>query len=182
MLLAALSSAQMAAIAGMGAAFIIFALVSSVLVPHFRPEFPARALIPYVALCGLFFVGMMMVIVFAAREPHEARAGEEKPGQTTPAIPTGNATTGKAFFVAQGCGQCHTFTPAGSKGTIGPDLDHLASDAKKANRGTVEEYTFESIDNPGAYVVPGFQNGIMPPFGQTLSKKQIADLVAYLTQ
>ena len=185
MLVLALSDGQVTAIALGGAAFIAFALVSSLLIPHYRPSFPGRHVIAYVALASCFFVGMMLIIVFAAREKPEARAeagGVNPPAQTTPAVPKGDAAAGKALFTAQGCSQCHTFTPAGAKGTIGPNLDKLRSDAKTANRGSLEQYTFESIDNPGAYVVPGFSNGIMPRFGQTLKKQQIADLVAYLTQ
>src|SRR5439155_13468015 len=36
---------------------------------------------------------------------------------------------GKAVFVNQGCGACHTYAPAGSdaNGTIGPDLDKLST-------------------------------------------------------
>ena len=40
MLIASLSAAQKAGIAGMGAAFIIFALVSSFVIPRYRPNFP----------------------------------------------------------------------------------------------------------------------------------------------
>ena len=42
-------------------------------------------------------------------------------------------------------------------------------------------YRYESIVNPGAYVVQGFQSGIMPQdFGETLGEQDLADLVAYL--
>ena len=50
MLLASLSAAQKAGIAGMGAAFIVFALVSSFVVPRYRPNFPGRSVWPYVGL------------------------------------------------------------------------------------------------------------------------------------
>src|SRR5215468_9135346 len=82
---------------------------------------------------------------------------------TLPQAPTG-AAAGKAVFVANGCGGCHTFTPAGAAGKVGPDLDNLAADATKANRGSLEEYTKESIADPNAYIVPGFLPNVMPPF------------------
>ena len=93
----------------------------------------------------------------------------------------GDAAAGKALFVSQGCGGCHTFTPAGTNGKVGPDLDNLAADAKKANQGSVEEYTAASIKNPSAYTVPGFPAGVMPSYS-SLQDKQVADLVAFLTQ
>ena len=94
---------------------------------------------------------------------------------------TGNAKAGATLFVAQGCGGCHTFKPAGTNGTVGPDLDKLAAYAKTANQGSLQDFTHESIANPSAYIEKGYANA-MPNFGQTLSDKQIADLVAYLTQ
>jgi mono/diheme cytochrome c family protein len=96
--------------------------------------------------------------------------------------PAGNATAGAALFKSQGCDGCHTFKPAGSTAKVGPDLDDLAASAKKANQGSLEEFTHESIANPGAYVAPGYQNIMPTTFGQTLSAQQLADLVAYLTQ
>jgi cytochrome c oxidase subunit II len=103
------------------------------------------------------------------------------PTTTQAAAPAGNAKAGAALFKAQGCGGCHVFTPAGTNGKIGPDLDKLAQYAQQANRGSLTEFTRESIADPGAYLQPGYKN-VMPNFGQTLSPKQISDLVAYLTK
>ena len=93
----------------------------------------------------------------------------------------GDAKAGAALFTAQGCGGCHVFKPANSQGNVGPDLDKLAQYAKTANQGSLQEFTHESIANPSAYIEKGYPNA-MPNFGQSLSDKQIADLVAYLTQ
>src|SRR5262245_30869014 len=94
--------------------------------------------------------------------------------------PTG-AAAGKAIFTSSGCGGCHTFKPAGSTGKVGPDLDNLAADAKKANKGPLPVYVKESIEDPGAYVVPGFPNGVMPAYKGQLTNQQINDLVKFLT-
>jgi len=186
-LVASLSAAQKAGIAGMGAAFIVFALLSSLVLPRYRPDFPGkRGVGPYVALAFCFFAAMMAVIVFVGREKSEAKAeGGTTSAPTAPAPPPpapGNAAVGKRLFAANGCGSCHTFTPAGSRGTVGPDLDRLASDAKVANRGSVQQYAFESIHDPNAYIRPGFSAGVMPDFGASLTTAQIDDLVAFLTQ
>jgi cytochrome c551/c552 len=102
-------------------------------------------------------------------------------GQVQTSGPKGNAAAGKPLFASNGCNSCHTYAPAGSHGTVGPDLDKLAADAQKANQGTLEEYTHTSIVDPNAYVVPGFPKGVMPAF-TSLSDEQLADLVAFLTQ
>ena len=97
------------------------------------------------------------------------------------AVGKGDPAAGKQLYESNGCAGCHTFKPAASTGKVGPDLDNLAADAQKANQGTLDQYVAESIKNPGAYVVPGFPAGVMPSFS-SLSDKQVADLVAFLTQ
>ena len=87
----------------------------------------------------------------------------------------GNPGHGKALFVSEGCGGCHTFKAAGTSGKTGPDLD-------KNLKGKDEAYIRESIVDPNAKVAAGFQPGIMPPYGETLASKQVADLVAFLSQ
>jgi cytochrome c oxidase subunit II len=99
---------------------------------------------------------------------------------TVAQAPSG-AAAGKALFASNGCGGCHTYKPAGSGGKVGPDLDNLEADAKKANKGPVPVYTKQSIEDPSAYVVPGFPNGVMPPYKGKLTDAQIADLVKFLT-
>jgi mono/diheme cytochrome c family protein len=100
---------------------------------------------------------------------------------TVPKAPSGTAA-GKALFLSNGCGGCHTFKPAGTNGKVGPDLDNLAADAQKANHGSVEEYTRESIEDPNAYIVAGFPKGVMPAFKGKLTDSQINELVTFLTK
>ena len=95
--------------------------------------------------------------------------------------PTGSAA-GKALYDSNGCGGCHTFKPAASTGKVGPDLNNLAADATKANRGSLEQYTRESIEDPDAYIVSGFPKGVMPTFKGKLTDSQINELVSFLTQ
>ena len=190
MLLASLTSSQKLGIALMAAAFIVFALVSAFVLPKRNPDFPGRRhLWLYVGVVACFFAGMMSVIVFVDREPAEAEAkGPTTPTSTAPKPPTppavqGNPVTGKALFTAQGCIACHTFKPAGSTATTGPNLDNVATDAKTANRGSLDQYVTESIVDPNAYIVPKYPGSVMPQdFGTKLSAKQIADLVAFITQ
>ena len=98
---------------------------------------------------------------------------------TTQAAAKGNPQAGSKVFASQGCGGCHTFKPAGTNGTIGPDLDKLPEYAKTANM-PLADFAHESIVSPSSYVEKGYPNS-MPDFGSTLSDTQVADLVAYLT-
>ena len=94
---------------------------------------------------------------------------------TLPKAEAGNPAAGKALFVSQGCGGCHTFKAAGTNGKTGPDLD-------KALKGKDEAYIRESIVDPNATIASGFQPGIMPQYGEQLDSKQVADLVAFLSK
>jgi cytochrome c551/c552 len=99
---------------------------------------------------------------------------------TTP-LAKGDPAAGKKLFASQGCTGCHTYAPAGAHGTIGPDLDKLAQYAKQANQGSLQQFVQMSITTPSAYIQPGYQN-VMPTTYGNLPAKQIADLVAFLTQ
>jgi cytochrome c551/c552 len=92
----------------------------------------------------------------------------------------GGAANGKSLFASNGCVSCHTYKPAGSKASVGPDLDKLAAYAKQAKK-PLEPFVHESIVNPNAYVQPGFQPNVMPSFA-SLSKAQVDALVSFLTK
>lgn len=92
------------------------------------------------------------------------------------------ATEPEQIFTAAGCGGCHTFAPAGTSATVGPDLDELASVADQREPGLdAEEYTEEALVDPDAFVVDGFQAGVMPDtYGEQLDEEQLGTLVEYL--
>jgi cytochrome c551/c552 len=97
-------------------------------------------------------------------------------------VPKGNAAAGKAVFLTSGCGACHTFTPAGATAKIGPDLNMLADYAQKAGQPLAEFAQSAIVSPPPPYVPPGFKNIMPTTFGTSLSAKQLADLVAFVTQ
>jgi len=103
---------------------------------------------------------------------------------TAPATTTtagANAAAGKAVFVSSGCGACHTFAPAGTQATVGPNLDTApAADAKTAGMPLVA-FVKESIVDPNKYIAKGFPKGVMPStFGTQLSKTQLDGLVSFI--
>jgi mono/diheme cytochrome c family protein len=104
---------------------------------------------------------------------------EGQPPAAPPPQAKGDPAAGKQVFLDSGCGGCHTFKPAGSTGTTGPDLDKLPALAKKAGK-PLDAFVRESIVNPDAYVEDGFPAGVMPAWSG--DDKQLADLVAFLTE
>jgi mono/diheme cytochrome c family protein len=172
----ALSTSHEIGLAVTGAIFITFALLSSFLFPRFDPNFPGKkGLRWYIPLCFVFFAAMLGAVLYFGQEEKKAEA---TPGTTTAAA--GNPTAGKAVFTSAGCAACHTFTPAGSKATVGPDLDRVKEYANKAGQ-PLEDFVTEAIIHPPAkYVPPGFANTMPTTFGKTLTTQQIADLVAFI--
>ena len=182
-MLLALSSNQKLGLALAGAAFVAFALISAMLIPRYRPSFPAGHLGWFITACVLFTVGMLATVAFVAKETGEEEAAAETrtettettPTETTPTETTPTETTptetnaaggieaaGKVVFLAN-CAGCHTLSDAGTTGTVGPNLDEASpSEAKVATQ----------VTNGG---------GAMPPFKGTLSEQQIADVAAYVS-
>jgi sulfur oxidation c-type cytochrome SoxX len=90
------------------------------------------------------------------------------------------AMTGEQIFTAAGCAGCHTLSKAKATGKIGPSLDNLKQAAQQLGKGKPDAYVRQSILDPNAVVVKGFQAGVMPSFKGKLSDKQVQALVAYL--
>jgi mono/diheme cytochrome c family protein len=171
--------------------FIVFALLSSFVFPRRRPDFPGEQGRKWfiIATLALFVAMLFAVNVFAKEdeEPHGETAGEvapQEPGggdEPTPAETTGGTAqgdpaAGKAVFTSQGCGGCHAFAAAGTNATVGPDLDETLE-------GKDAAFIRESIVDPNAETASGYPQGVMPSdYGEKLSAKQIADLVAFLSQ
>jgi mono/diheme cytochrome c family protein len=175
--LAALSTGHKIGLVVAAAVFIGFALASALVIPRRQPGFPGRRVGLFVLVTLLLLAGMMAaVFVFGKEEESEAQeapAGETTTETTTPR-PTGNPTAGRAVFLSAGCGACHTFKAAGASATVGPNLD-------EALQGKSAEFIRTSIVDPNAEIAKGYPRNVMPQnFGQQLSDKQLADLIAFL--
>ena len=179
---AALSRGHQIGLAAVGAAFIVFALVSAFVLPRRNPNFPGRAMGGYVALCALFFVAMIAAVLVFGRES-KVSTGNESPAHTSTvsgSLPSSDTTkqqtttqasssatkgdpaAGKAVFTSAGCSGCHTLKAAGATGNVGPNLDQLKPD---------EQTVAHQVEHGG---------GAMPAFKGQLSDKQIQDVAAYV--
>jgi cytochrome c6 len=178
-----LSTAQELGLAGVAAAFILFALLSSFVLPARDPNFPGRRLGAFVAVTALFFVAMLTAILVLAREPEEAEGHEATPTsetatQETQTQPTesesgpqetqpapqveGDPEAGEPIFASAGCNACHTLSAANASGTVGPNLDQLKPDY---------EAIVQQVTNGG---------GGMPAFKDQLSEDEIKNVAAFV--
>lgn len=192
-MLLALSSNQKLGLALVAAAFVAFALVSAVLIPRSRPDFPGRRLNLFVGVAALFTVAMLAAVVVLAKESEHEAAEEPVATETTPTTTeatttettepttteattetteTGETTTteaagdpvaGKSVFASAGCAACHTLADAGSTGSVGPNLD-----AASPSQDKVVERVTEG-------------KGAMPSFEDSLTPAQIQDVAAYVS-
>ena len=74
--LAALSNGHKLGLALVGGAFILFALVSSFVLPRRDPNFPGRNLFWFVAAAVALFVAMLTAVFVFGKEPEEGHATE----------------------------------------------------------------------------------------------------------
>jgi len=120
-------------------------------------------------LCGLGHALMRARVVVMKKAAFAAWVGAA-PKQTG---------GGKAVFVNNGCSSCHTFKPAGASATIGPDLDKLPAEARKAGQ-PLEQFVRKSIVHPNAYIEPHYPPNLMPQTFGSLPKSQLDALVRFL--
>jgi hypothetical protein len=78
-MLAALSTAHKLGLGLSGLAFVIFALVTSMLLPRRNPDFPGRHKTLYIVVCFLFFVGMMTAVLVFGKEAPKPEHSEAAP-------------------------------------------------------------------------------------------------------
>lgn len=98
---------------------------------------------------------------------------------------------GKDVYRRQSCGVCHRLAAVESLGTFGPPHDNLAEiageriheDRYKGPASTPQEYIRESIVDPLAFLVSGYQITRFPmPIFTNLSEQEVDALVYLLMQ
>ena len=102
------------------------------------------------------------------------------PDEIMSAIASADPGRAESVSLANGCVGCHSVDPA--QQMTGPTWYHMGDTAVSRVAGeSPAYYLYESIVNPGAYIVPNYAAGIMPAtFGETLSDQDLADLLVYM--
>ena len=209
-MLLGLTTDQKLGLAGTAAVFIAFALVTALLIPRYRPDFPGRKGVGlFVVVTLLITVAMIgAVVVFASEDEGAEAAGqteteltETEPAETEtePAeTETGPAETGETETTPPATTAPEEEAPAGdpaagkalfaSNGCAGCHTFEAAGSTgavgpnlDESLEGKDAAYVQQSIVEPNAEVAEGYNPGVMPSF-QQLSEDQLNDLVAFLTQ
>ncbi len=128
-------------------------------------------------LCGASHAYMLAPVIVVSQEDFQKWTLETAAAQKATTGP--DATRGEKLYNELGCKACHSLD--GSKG-VGPTWKGLWGQKVELADGTTviadEAYITESIREPGAKIVAGFQAGAMPAFN--LSDAEIADLIAFI--
>jgi cytochrome c oxidase subunit II len=131
-------------------------------------------------LCGIGHSTMRQNVRVVATAAFDSWVDDQKQEAAPPAGEAeggggggGGGGDGAAVFAANGCASCHTFKPANTTGTVGPDLGEIKTPTAAFIR--------QSIVDPNKEVEEGFSPGIMPQdFGDKLSPDELDALVEYL--
>lgn len=141
------------------------------------------------ALTGIFFGGftialatMVAIIALINYQPSKI-AIDVKDSVELAALNAGNPENGSAVFMAKGCAACHAISSLpGAAGAVGPALDNLGQLAASRVSGmSADTYIRQSIEQPNAYIVEGYAQGLMPSnLKGSMSDEEYKDLIAYL--
>jgi cytochrome c oxidase subunit 2 len=127
-------------------------------------------------LCGINHATMLAPVRVVSDAEFEAWITSELD------LPEDPVLRGEMWATQNGCLSCHSLD--GSR-LVGPSwLNVCGSQEALADGSSVtvdEAYLYESIVNPGAKVVQGYPDGVMPAtYGADLSDAQIDDIIAYI--
>ena len=141
--------------------------------PSLEGEYQVRC----AELCGTSHAFMRGPIVVSSQADFDAWMGDQVALVDALDSPEGR---GEALAKANGCAGCHSVD--GTQSPNGPTWFGLSGSEVTLSDGTTvtadDGFIFESIKDPQAKIVAGFETQLMPDFG--LSDEQINDLVAYI--
>lgn len=114
-----------------------------------------------------FFTCMLLLLVACGNTI------EEEPVEADPIV-----ATGERLF-KHNCSRCHSLKP--DQVITGPSLDGVASRAgDRLPNFDAREYIFQSITDPGSYVVDGFPNVMPPNFQEELEEAELDAIITFL--
>ncbi len=127
-------------------------------------------------LCGINHATMLAPVSVVSEGEFQAWVASELD------LPEDPVVRGQMWASQSGCVSCHSLD--GSR-LVGPSWLNVCNEQVRLSDGSSvtadEAYLYESIVNPGAKVVEGYPDGVMPgTYGADLSDDQINDIITYI--
>ncbi|MCY4145899.1 MAG: cytochrome c [Chloroflexi bacterium] len=129
------------------------------------------------ATASTMFLALLLTASLA--EPVAPSLTDQPPDATVVAVAleAASATRGEALIVEYACSVCHIT----GGGRVAPSFAGIADRAASRRlHMSAGQYLFESIVQPGAYLVAGYANAMPSNFAKRLSQAEIGHIIAYL--
>jgi len=142
---------------------------------------PKRRILPLPLLLGLTllvvlaFLGLLLWMQGSA--PDAGTNPPEFAAELAAAMQGADARRGAELSAAYECALCH-LQGDGSAAPLFPGLGDLA--AQRRPPLNAEQYLYEAIVYPSAYLLPGYSDAMPSNYGERLTTAEIADLIAYM--
>jgi mono/diheme cytochrome c family protein len=144
---------------------------------------PKISMAVLIAMVILIIITAIFLIEMVTATNTATQSGQATPDENIEAVVAAllvnaNPANGEVLMERYGCAACHVI---GADSGIAPYLD-LIGDVAATRRPPLSAaaYIYESITNPAAFVVEGYQNTMAADFRSRVSDKELGDMIAYL--
>ena len=136
--------------------------------------------LPVLLLAAAATTFLALLLVASLTEPAAPSSLADRPPDATYvalALQDASATRGEALIVEYACSVCHI---AGGDRVAPPFAGIADRAASRRPHLSAGQYLFESIVQPGDYLVAGYANAMPGNFANRLSQADIGHIIAYL--
>jgi mono/diheme cytochrome c family protein len=136
--------------------------------------------IALVLLVVIAVVFLIAVFAFSTQPAAEPLTNEQLETAAAQLAANGDAANGETLVnsAALGCAACHIIA---AQSGVAPPFAGVATVAATRNPDlSATAYLYESIINPAAYLVEGYQNSMPANFSSRISDEEMGDILAYL--
>ena len=134
-----------------------------------------RRLLFVIIAAALIGFGLLMAAILLSGNSGSGEAGA---ADFAEAMNSAEASTGEALVSEQDCGLCHIE----GQNRLAPPfeaLDRFEYDLPPDDQ-SLEVYLYDSIVQPGAFLVDGFTDAMPANYDERLTQQEIAQIVAWL--
>ena len=128
-------------------------------------------------LAAAVFLGLMLVASLSESATPSPADRPPDAAHLAAALQDASATLGEALIGEYACSACHIT----GGGRVAPPFDGIADRAGSRRPGmSAGQYLYDSILQPGSYLVAGYANAMPGNFANRLSQADIGHIIAYL--